>query len=65
MIIANFVKNTDFDNKLNSLNKNVTSYKTKQVLLENGLTKDLINGHRILNGTKYFSSGKLFRIYNI
>ena len=50
------------------LNKNVTSNKTKLVLVENelselsdkvkaiskkGLTKDLINKYSILNGTKY------------
>ena len=60
---ANFVKKnknkkTDFDDKLKNLNKNVTSNKTKDVLIENGLnellekvkaismkglTKDLIN----------------------
>ena len=51
-------KKTDFDDKLKNLNKNVTSNKTKDVLIENGLnellekvkaistkglTKDLIN----------------------
>ena len=35
--IADFVKNTDFDDKLKSLNKNVTSNKTKHVLAENKL----------------------------
>ena len=33
--IANFVKRTDFDHKLKSLNKNVISNKTKQLLVEN------------------------------
>ena len=33
--IANFVKKTDFDDKLKNLNKNVTSNKTKHVLVEN------------------------------
>ena len=55
--IANFVKKADFDDKLKNLNKNVTSNKTKHVLVENelnelskkvkvistqGLTKELI-----------------------
>ena len=33
--IANFVKNTDFDDKLKFLNKKITSNKTKHVLVEN------------------------------
>ena len=33
--IANLVKKTDFDDKLKNLNKNVTSNKTKYVLVEN------------------------------
>ena len=37
--IVNFVKKTDFDHKLKSLNKNVTSNKTKLVLVENELNK--------------------------
>ena len=64
------MKKADFDYKLKNLNKEVTSNKTKQVLVENeleellkkveelstkGLTKDLINKCKILNGTKYFS----------
>ena len=65
-------KQTDFDDKLNNLNKNVTSNKTKNVLVENELnklskkveeiqtkrlTKDLINTFDILSGAKHFSSG--------
>ena len=72
--IVNLVKKTDFDNKLKHLNKYVTSNKTKHVLVENELnelsekikaisakrlTKDLINGYKILNGAKYFSSRTL------
>ena len=64
--IANFVKTTDFDDKLKHLNKNATSNKTKSVVVKNelnellqkfkailakGLTKDLINKYSILNGT--------------
>ena len=37
--IANFVKKTDFDNKLKNLNKKVASNKTKHVLVENELKK--------------------------
>ena len=61
--ITNFVKKTDFDNKLkdvtsrknelNELSKKVKAISTK------GLTKDLINTFSILNGAKYFS----FRIF--
>ena len=71
--IADFVKQTDFDNKLKSINKKVTSNKTKHVLVVNelhdlsekvelvstkGLTKDLINGYSIPKGAKYF-----FQVY--
>ena len=70
--IANFVKKTDFDDKLKILTKNVTSNKAKHVLVENelnelldkvkaistkGLTKSLVNKFSILKGAKYFSSG--------
>ena len=37
--IANFVKKTDFDDKLKTLNKNVTSNKTNHVLVENELNE--------------------------
>ena len=58
--IANFAKKTEFYDKLNNLNKNVTLNKTKHVPVENeltelsekvkaiptkGLTKDLIKGY--------------------
>ena len=61
------------------MKKNVTSNKTKHVLVENklnalsekvkailsvGLTKDLINKFSILNGGKFFSSG-IFQNYLI
>ena len=64
------IKKRDFDDKLNNLNANVTSNKTKHVLVENelnelsknieaistkGLIKDLINKCNILIGAKYFS----------
>ena len=32
--MSNFVKKTDFDNKLKKLNKNVTSNETKPVLVK-------------------------------
>ena len=72
--IANFVKKTDFDDKLKYLNKKVISNEIKHVLVKNelnklfekvksistkGLTKDLINKYTILHGTKYFYSGIL------
>ena len=67
--IANLVNETHFDNKLLSLIKRINSNKTKHVLVENklselskkveaistkGLTKDLINGCKILNEERYF-----------
>ena len=39
--IANFVKKTDFDDKLKKLNENITSSKTKHLLVENVLQKDI------------------------
>ena len=57
--IANFVKKTDFDNKLKNLNKNELNKLSKKVkaILTKGLTKDLINKFSILNGARCFSSG--------
>ena len=64
--IANFVKNTDFDNKLKDVtsNKNELNELSKKVraISTNGLTKDFINKFSILNGAKYFSSG-IFQNY--
>ena len=64
--IVNFVKNTDFDNKLKDVtsNKNELNELSKKVkaISTKGLTKDLIDKFSILNGAKYFSSGK-FQIY--
>ena len=37
--IADFVKKTDFDDKLKNLNKKVTSNKAKHVLVENELNE--------------------------
>ena len=67
----------DFDYTFKKLNKNVTSNKTKHVLVENELnellkevkaistkrlTKDLVNQFIILNGAKNLSSG-IFQNY--
>ena len=72
--IGNLVNKTDFDNKLISFNKRSNSKKIKHVLVENelnelskkieaiptkGFTKDLIDGYKVLNGARYFSSGTL------
>ena len=68
--ITNFVNKADFDNKLLSFDERINSNKTKHVIVENelnelskkveaistkGLTKDLINGYKILSGARYFS----------
>ena len=57
--IANFVKKTDFDNKLKDVtsNKNELNELLKKVkaISTKGLAKDLINKLSILNGAKYFS----------
>ena len=52
-IYSNKPKHVLVENELNELSKNVETISTK------GLTKDLINGFKILNGTRYFSSGTL------
>ena len=68
--IADFVKKTDFDNKLlrfyKRINLNKTrdiEFKTKlddleknvEIISTKGLTADLINKHSIFDGAKYFS----------
>ena len=67
--IADFVKETDFNNKLKKLNKKITSNKTKhslelnelsekvKILLTKILAKNLINIYQFINGAKYFTSG--------
>ena len=78
---ANFLKQkTDFDYTFKKLNKNVTSNKTKHVLVENELnellkevkaistkrlTKDLVNQFIILNGAKNLSSGIFKKLFSI
>ena len=64
--IANFVKMTDFDDKLKNVipNKNELNELSKKVkaISTKGLTKDLINKFTVLNGAKYFSS-EIFQNY--
>ena len=64
--ISNFVKKTDFDNKLKDVksNKNELNELSKKVkaISAEVLTKDLIVKLSILNGAKYFSSG-IFQNY--
>ena len=64
--IANFVKKTDFDNKLKDVasNKNELNElsNTVKAISTKGLTKDLIDRFSILNGAKYFSS-EIFQNY--
>ena len=71
MILLISQKKTDFDDKLKNLNKNLTSNKNElnelsekvKAISTKVLTKDLIHKFSILNGAKYFTSGKLFSIY--
>ena len=64
--IANFVKKTDFDDKLINSHKNNTSDKNElneqSEKVKAISTKDLINKFSIFNGAKYFSSG-IFQNY--
>ena len=68
--IANFVKGTDFDDKLKNSNKDVTANKNElnelskevKVISTKGLTKNLIDRFSILDEAKSFSSG-IFHIY--
>ena len=59
--VANFVKKTDFENKLKDVrsNKNELNELSKKLkaISTKGLTKDLINKFSILNVAKYFSLG--------
>ena len=54
--IANFVKNTDFDDKLKNLNKKITSNKTKHVLVENELKKLQTIDSSLFIGQSYFNN---------
>ena len=52
-INSNKIKHVLVENESSELSKNVEAISTK------GLTKDLKNGYKILNGARYFSSGIL------
>ena len=62
--IANFVKQTDFDDKLNSVssNKNELSKKVKAISTKR-LTKQLINKFSILSTAKYIFFSLIFQSY--
>ena len=64
--IANFVKKTDFDNKLRDVtsNKNELNELSKKVkaISTKALTKDFIDKFSIINGAKYCSLG-IFQNY--
>ena len=65
--IANFVKQTDFDDKLNSVssNKNELNKLSKKVkaISTKRLTKELINKFSILNTAKYIFFSLIFQSY--
>ena len=62
--IADFVKKADFDDNLKNLDKDVTSYKTNHVQVENELNEPLVKLVKLLSakdysffiGTMYFTS---------
>ena len=54
--IANFVKKTDFDDKLKYLNKKVTSSKTKHLLVENELKNLQTFDSSLFIGQRYFNN---------
>ena len=53
---GNFVKKTDFDDKLKSLNKKVTSNKTKHLLVKNELKKLQTFDSSLFIGQSYFNN---------
>ena len=53
--ISTFVKKTDFDDKLKNLNKNVTSNKTKYLLVENKFKKLQTFESSLFIGQSYFN----------
>ena len=56
MIIANFLKRTDFDDKLKNLNKKVTSNKTKHLLVKGELKKLQTFESSLFIGQSYFNN---------
>ena len=61
---ANFVRSTDFDDKLKNLIKMLLQIKVKAISTK-GLTKDLIKGYKVLNAANIFlrNISKSFSIY--
>ena len=53
--IANFIKKTDLDNKLKTLNEKVTSNKSKHLLIENELRKPQTFDSSLI-GQNYFNN---------
>ena len=56
IVIANFLKKTDFDDKLKHLNKKVTSNKTKHLLTENEFKKLQTFDSSLFIGQSYFNN---------
>ena len=53
---ANFVKKTDFDDKLKNVSQKVTSRKTKQLLVENAFKKIQTFDSSLFIGQSYFNN---------
>ena len=64
--IATLLKKTDFDDKLTSLNKKVTSNKSKHLLVENELKKlQTFNSSLFIGQNYFFNDGtQLYLIFN-
>ena len=55
-VIANFIKKTDFDDKIKDLNKKITSNKTKHLLIENEFKKLQTFDSSLFTGQSYFNN---------
>ena len=55
-VIANFIKKTDFDDKIKDLNKKITSNKTKHLLIENEFKKLQTFDPSLFTGQSYFNN---------
>ena len=53
---ANLVDKTDFDNKLTSFNRRITSNKTKYLEVQKKLNSLITNGYNFFLGRMYFTS---------
>ena len=53
---ADLVNKTDFDNKLTSFNKQITSNKKKHLEIEKKLISLIANGHNFFIGRIFFTS---------